>query len=219
MYEVKRSGKNALRIARDDLQRSRAAPAPAGGRPAEQRGMKPIFYSPAPRHPDDEAAPARGRCLRALSRPVDDPALAEIVREARPNCSARRWRRSRSSTTIANGFPSRSASARARRRAPPPSARTRSSRPDQCFSVADASADPRFAGNPLVLSGPHIRFYMGMPLQRGRGMPLGALCVLDDKARADPHPDILAALEALARKPSHRLQVVAARRSRRLWSS
>ncbi len=56
------------------------------------------------------------------------------------------------------------------------------------FVVQDASADPRFAGNPLVTGSPHIRFYAGAPLLNGEGMPLGALCIIDDKPREDLTP-------------------------------
>ncbi|MCY7316274.1 MAG: GAF domain-containing protein, partial [Rubrivivax sp.] len=36
---------------------------------------------------------------------------------------------------------------------------------DAVMEVPDALADTRFAGNPLVLGDPHIRFYAGTPLQ------------------------------------------------------
>jgi GAF domain-containing protein len=49
--------------------------------------------------------------------------------------------------------------------------------------VPDASQDPRFAANALVLGEPHIRLYAGAPLTAPNGHNLGALCVIDRKPR------------------------------------
>ncbi len=49
--------------------------------------------------------------------------------------------------------------------------------------VEDATKDDRFSANPLVTSGPEIRFYAGVPLETKNGHRVGTLCILDDKPR------------------------------------
>lgn len=53
----------------------------------------------------------------------------------------------------------------------------------QPFTIADATRDPRFADNPLVIGPPGIRFYMGIPLRGPGDHILGTLCVIDTQPR------------------------------------
>ncbi|SDY49010.1 diguanylate cyclase (GGDEF) domain-containing protein [Lysobacter sp. yr284] len=79
-------------------------------------------------------------------------------------------------------------------------------RPDQTLVVPDARDDARFAGNPLVLDDPNIRFYAGAPLVTPDGHALGTLCVIDTKPRglADKQHQ---ALTALSRQASRAMEL------------
>jgi diguanylate cyclase (GGDEF)-like protein len=78
--------------------------------------------------------------------------------------------------------------------------------PDEVMVVPDATLDARFATNPLVTGEPRIRFYAGAPLVLSSGDTLGALCVIDDKAR-DITPDQIAALAMLSRQVTAQIEL------------
>lgn len=56
-------------------------------------------------------------------------------------------------------------------------------RGDDGLVVPDASADPRFADNPIVRGDMHVRYYAGVPIEDPDGRRIGALCVLDTQPR------------------------------------
>ncbi|MDX1571288.1 MAG: sensor domain-containing diguanylate cyclase [Xanthomonadales bacterium] len=54
---------------------------------------------------------------------------------------------------------------------------------DEDLLVPDTLEDERFAGNPLVVNEPQIRFYAGHPITTEDGIRLGTLCILDREPR------------------------------------
>jgi len=54
---------------------------------------------------------------------------------------------------------------------------------DKPLIIPDARKDMRFAGNPLVIGEPFVRFYAGQPLRDPTGHKVGTLCIVDQKPR------------------------------------
>lgn len=71
--------------------------------------------------------------------------------------------------------------------------------PSAIMEVQDASKDPRFMHNPLVVGEPGIRFYAGAPLLTPSGAALGTVCVIDRVPR-QLTPSMAQGLQALARQ-------------------
>ncbi|ADV67622.1 GAF domain-containing protein [Deinococcus maricopensis] len=70
-------------------------------------------------------------------------------------------------------------------------------RQDAPLVVPDATQDPRFTSNPLVLGEPGIRLYAGVPLTTAGGHRIGALCIVDQAPR-DVSEEALETLQDLA---------------------
>lgn len=66
---------------------------------------------------------------------------------------------------------------------------------DDLFIIPNATADERFADNPLVVDAPHIRFYAGCPLKGPDGRKLGTLCVIDQEPRNFDKEDLEALVD------------------------
>jgi PAS domain S-box-containing protein len=87
---------------------------------------------------------------------------------------------------------------------------------DGVMVVPDATADPRFAGNPLVTGDPHIRFYAGAPLVLASGHRIGTLCVIDPAPRAAFTAHEAEVLQLIAQQVVALLEGRQARQERRI---
>jgi diguanylate cyclase (GGDEF)-like protein len=78
--------------------------------------------------------------------------------------------------------------------------------------VGDATKDPRFFDNPLVVGEPFVRFYAGVPIYSVDRLPLGTLCVLDQVPRqlSAEELDILRDLARMVEQLIHHRQLASA---------
>ncbi|CAO1636826.1 unnamed protein product [Parajaminaea phylloscopi] len=70
---------------------------------------------------------------------------------------------------------------------------------DEPLVVLNTLTDWRFAGNPLVVGQPHIRFYAGCPLRTADGHNLGTLCLIDSEPRTEFSPRLRHTLKEFGR--------------------
>jgi len=77
---------------------------------------------------------------------------------------------------------------------------------DEPLVVSDASQDPRFIDNPLVMYAPNIRFYVGAPLITPDNYKLGTLCAIDVRTH-EPTVEELRVLTDLAKNVMHMLNM------------
>jgi diguanylate cyclase (GGDEF)-like protein len=68
---------------------------------------------------------------------------------------------------------------------------------DHPLIIEDASRDPRFADNPLVLGDPHLLAYAGAPMVAPDGTVIGTVCAMDYRPRAYT-PQQVAVLQRVA---------------------
>ena len=61
---------------------------------------------------------------------------------------------------------------------------------DDTLVIPDATQDPRFFDNPLVLNPPNIRFYMGYPLSGFEDQKVGTFCIADTQPRQVSEEDL-----------------------------
>jgi diguanylate cyclase (GGDEF)-like protein len=82
---------------------------------------------------------------------------------------------------------------------------------DDLLVVEDALADARFFDNPLVTSGPGVRFYAGCPLTLNDDLRVGAFCIVDTKPRKldDCERGLLRDLGRIAERELEVLQLAA----------
>ena len=133
---------------------------------------------------DSSSEPAFDRITRLVARALDVPiALISLVDEER------QWFKSRVGVNAVQTPREQAFCAHAILETEP-------------LVVPDATADVRFADNPLVTGAPDIRAYAGVPLRTRNGQAIGTLCAIDSQPRCftQEELDTLSDLAALAMK-------------------
>lgn len=87
------------------------------------------------------------------------------------------------------------------------------------FSVGDVRNDKRFRHSPILKLMPDIRFYAGVPLRTEDGFNIGALCIMDTKARAEFSAQDTQSLQDLAQIVMSELQLRVKTRSSYIYKS
>lgn len=77
---------------------------------------------------------------------------------------------------------------------------------DDIFEIPDARKDERFYDNPFVMNEPNLRFYAGIPLFSEERLPIGTLCVLDQRP-GKLTPEQKKALQVLAKQVINQLEM------------
>jgi len=77
---------------------------------------------------------------------------------------------------------------------------------DEMLIVEDSREDVRFNDNPLVTGEPRVIFYAGVPLVGKDGLPLGTLCVIDNKPK-ELSPRQINTLNALSKQVMNLLEL------------
>jgi EAL domain-containing protein (putative c-di-GMP-specific phosphodiesterase class I) len=75
-----------------------------------------------------------------------------------------------------------------------------------CFIVPNTLNDARFAADPFVSGGPHIRFFAGMGLRSKSGNCLGILCLLNSQLR-QPTAEQCHALDFLGKRLAEHIEL------------
>jgi adenylate cyclase len=83
---------------------------------------------------------------------------------------------------------------------------------EDALIVPDARKDHRFAGNPLVIGEPFIRFYAGQPLRGPNGYKIGTLCMVDRRPRVftEKELDLLREISAMVERELHLHDIIQA---------